>query len=71
MRLIDLKMNQTGEIALVRNKNNPSVKMAEAMGLRKGEKIRLSQVCGRNLVLTMSGVKIIIDKEIAKDIEVI
>jgi Fe2+ transport system protein FeoA len=45
--------------------------MAEAMGLRKGEKIRLSQVCGRNLVLTMSGVKIIIDKDIAKDIEVI
>lgn len=56
---------------MVRNRNNPSVKMAEAMGLRKGEKIRLSQVCGRNLVLTMSGVKIIIDKDIAKDIEVI
>lgn len=71
MNILDLKTNQTGEITSIRNRENPSIKVAEAMGLREGETVQLSQTNGRNLVVvTLGGGTIIIDKDIAKHIEI-
>ena len=71
MNILDLKTNQTGEITSIHNRENPSIKVAEAMGLREGETVQLSQTNGRNLVVvTLGGGTIIIDKDIAKHIEI-
>lgn len=72
MNISELKTNQRGEITSIHNRSNPSVKVAESMGLREGETVELFQRSGRNIVvLTLGGGTIIIDKEIAKDIEVL
>ncbi len=71
MNILDLKSNQTAEISLVRNKKNPAVRIAEAMGLRKGERVQLSTRNGRNLIVKIGGGKIVIDQEVAKEIEII
>ena len=70
MNILDLKTNQSAEITNVHSKYNRFVKVAEAMGLRKGQQVRLSGRSGRNLILSMGGAKIIIDREIAKEIEI-
>ena len=70
MNILDLKTNQSAEITYVRNKSNRFVKVAEAMGLRKGQHVRLSGRSGRNLVLSTGPAKIVIDRDIAKEIEI-
>lgn len=70
MNILDLKNKEKALITSINYRNNPSVKIVEAMGLRKGETVELYQKNGRNLILLMSGARIIIDKDIAKDIEI-
>lgn len=70
MNILDLKNKEKAQITSINYRNNPSVKIVEAMGLRKGETVELYLKNGRNLILLMSGGRIIIDKDIAKDIEI-
>lgn len=71
MNILDLKTNETAEISLIKDKTNPAVRVAEAMGLRKGERVQLATKNGRNLIVMIGRGKIIIDQEIAKKIEIL
>jgi len=70
LNILDLKANQKAEITSIKNKRNPYVKIAEAMGLKLGETVRLYKKNGRNLIILMNGGRIIIDQDIAKEIEI-
>jgi len=70
MRLIDLENNKEAVVKKIYTKNNIFLRKAEAMGIKKGEKIKIERKVGRNLIISLEGRKIAIDKELAKEIEV-
>lgn len=70
MKLIDLKENNKATVRKINTKNNIFLKKAEAMGIKKGEEIIIERRLGRNLVINLEGRKVVIDKDLAKEIEV-
>lgn len=70
MRLAEVRQNKVVKIDKLLNKNNVFVKRIEAMGLKKGEKVKVEKKLGRNLILSLEGRKLAIDEKLAKEIEV-
>ncbi|MFN3598626.1 MAG: ferrous iron transport protein A [Aquificaceae bacterium] len=69
MKLEEVKPGQEVMILNLSGKQDILEKI-KAMGLRKGRKIALIQKVGRNLLLKVDNSRIVISKEIAKNIEV-
>jgi ferrous iron transport protein A len=70
MRLIEVRQNKEVKIDKLLNKDNVFVKRIEAMGLKKGEKVKVEKKIGRNIILSVDGRKLAIDEKLAKNIEV-
>ncbi|HIQ24927.1 MAG TPA: ferrous iron transport protein A [Persephonella sp.] len=70
MRLAEVRQNKVVKIDKLLNKNNVFVKRIEAMGLKKGERVKVEKKLGRNLILSLEGRKLAIDEKLAKEIEV-
>ena len=70
MRLTEVRQNKEVKIDKLLNKNNVFIKRIEAMGLKKGEKVKVEKKLGRNLIVSLEGRKLAIDEKLAKDIEV-
>lgn len=59
------------EVVVLELKGNQEVlEKVKAMGLRKGRKVHLLQKVGRNLLLKVDNSRIVISRDLAKDIEV-
>ncbi len=69
MKLEEIKPGQEVMILNLSGKEDILEKI-KAMGLRKGRKIALIQKVGRNLLLKVDNSRIVISREIAKNIEV-
>jgi len=70
MRLTEVRQNKEVKIDRLLNKNNAFIKRIEAMGLKKGEKVKVEKRLGRNLIVSLEGRKLAIDEKLAKEIEV-
>jgi len=70
MRLAEVRQSKVVKIDKLLNKNNVFVKRIEAMGLKKGERVKVEKKLGRNLILSLEGRKLAIDEKLAKEIEV-
>lgn len=70
MRLVEVRQNKVVKIDKLLNKNNIFIKRIEAMGLKKGEKVKVEKKLGRNLILSIEGRKLAIDEKLAREIEV-
>jgi len=70
MRMNEMKENEVKKILRFKSKNNAFLRRIEAMGLKKGEKVKVERKIGRNLVISTEGRKMAIDEELAKQIEV-
>jgi ferrous iron transport protein A len=70
MRLTELKENDEAVVKNILDKSNAFLKRIQAMGLKKGEKIKVERIIGRNVVVILEGRKIAIDKSLAEKIEV-
>ena len=70
MRLVDLKENQKATVKKINTKNNIFLRKTEAMGIKRGEELKIERKIGRNLIVNLEGRKIAIDEDLAKEIEV-
>lgn len=70
MRLIDLKENDEAVVVNLIDKSNTFLKRVEAMGLKKGERLKVEKIIGRNIIVSLEGRKIALDKSLAEKIEV-
>ncbi|MFN3813214.1 MAG: ferrous iron transport protein A [Aquificaceae bacterium] len=48
--------------------NKEIIRKVEAMGLRKGKRVEVLQKVGRNMLLKLNNSKLIISKDVARDI---
>lgn len=69
MKLEEVKPGQEVMILSFSGKEDILEKI-QAMGLRKGRRVVLLQKLGRNLLLKVDNSRIVISKELAKNIEV-
>ncbi len=72
LRKRTLKDLSVGEAARIVDffKENDAIKKIQAMGLRRGKKIRILQKLGRGIVVKTSNSRIVITSDVAKNIEV-
>ncbi len=70
MKILEVPENKEVIVKKIPNIDNPFLKKVEAMGLKKGEKVKVLSKVGRNLVISVEGRKMVIDEELAKEIEV-
>ncbi len=70
MNILEVKENKEAVIKNIKRKDNPFIRKIEAMGIKKGEKIKVLSKVGRNIVVQVEGRKLAIDEELAKEIEV-
>ena len=70
MRLTELKEKEEAVVKNLTDKSNTFLKRVEAMGLKKGEKLKVEKILGRNIVVSLEGRKIALDKALAEKIEV-
>ncbi len=70
MKILEAPENKEFVVKNIPKLDNPFLKKIEAMGLKKGEKIKVLSKVGRNLVISIEGRKMVIDEELAKEIEV-
>ncbi len=70
MTILDVPEDKEVVIKEIKSKDNPFLKKIEAMGLKKGEKLKVISKVGRNYVVLIEGRKMVIDEELAKEIEV-
>ncbi|MFN4319640.1 MAG: ferrous iron transport protein A [Aquificaceae bacterium] len=69
MKLEEVKPGQ--EVTILSFSGKESIlEKVQAMGLRKGRRVALLQKLGRNLLLKVDNSRIVISKELAKNIEV-
>lgn len=70
MNILEAPENKEAVIVEIKKGDNPFLRKIEAMGLKKGEKIKVLSKVGRNIVIQVEGRKLAIDKELAKEIEI-
>lgn len=70
MRLTEVRQNKVVKIDKLLNKNNIFIKRIEAMGLKKGERVKVEKKLGRNLIISLEGRKLAIDEKLARETEV-
>ncbi|RUM48327.1 MAG: ferrous iron transport protein A [Hydrogenothermus sp.] len=70
MRLTEVRQNKVVKIDKLLNKNNIFIKRIEAMGLKRGERVKVEKKLGRNLIISLEGRKLAIDEKLAREIEV-
>ncbi len=66
----NVKAGMEVEIVDIERDNNPLVKRLEAMGLKKGKKVKLMMKSGRNIVLKINSLRLVVDTKLAKYIKV-
>ncbi|MEQ9619792.1 MAG: ferrous iron transport protein A [Deltaproteobacteria bacterium] len=72
MTIRDLHNNSEAVFTGSRNYSHDGLKKLQSMGLQKGSKIRVKRIQGRNIILQVEelGVELVIDKELAGEMEV-
>ncbi len=67
---MNLEEVQVGEKVFIHDLigNKEIIKKVEAMGLRKGKKVEILQKTGRNMLLKLNNSRLVISKDVAKDI---
>ncbi len=70
MNILEAPENKEAVIVEIKKSDNPFLRKIEAMGLKRGEKIKVLSKVGRNIVVQVEGRKLAIDKELAKEIEI-
>jgi len=58
------------EIVDINHNSSPLIKRLEAMGIKKGKKVKLLMKSGRNLVIKINSVRVVLDKKLAEYIKV-
>ena len=66
----NVKTGMEVEIIDIENSSEPLIKRLEAMGLKKGKKVKLLMKSGRNIVIKINSLRLVIDTKIAKCIKV-
>ncbi len=66
----NVKTGSEVEIVEITNNNSPLVKRLEAMGIKKGKKVKLLMKSGRNLVIKINSLRVVLDKKLAEYIKV-
>lgn len=72
MTIRDLHNNSEAVFKGSRDYGHDNLKKLQSMGLQKGTKIRVKRIQGRNIILQVEelGVELVIDKELAGEMEV-
>lgn len=67
---MNLEEVQVGEKVFIHDLigNKEIIRKVEAMGLRKGKKVEVLQKIGRNMLLKLNNSRLVISKDVAKDI---
>ncbi len=66
----NVKTGMEVEIIDIENSSEPLIKRLEAMGLKKGKRVKLLMKSGRNIVIKINSLRLVIDTKIAKCIKV-
>jgi len=70
MNMEAVRLGQEFTVKAIREKENPSIRRLYAMGLKEGMKARLLLKNGRVYLLRLNNSRLIIDRDLAKHIEV-
>lgn len=65
-----LELGQEFTIKAIRGKDNPAIRKLSAMGLKEGRRAKLLLKNGRVYLLRLNNSRLIIDRELAGQIEV-
>ena len=72
MTIRDLQNNSEAVFTGARDYRRDNLKKLQSMGLQRGSRIRVKRIQGRNIILQVQelGVELVIDKELAGEMEV-
>lgn len=72
MTIRDLNNNSEAVFTGARDYRHDNLKKLQSMGLQTGSRIRVKRIQGRNIILQVQelGVELVIDKELAGEMEV-
>ncbi len=71
MNMDALEMGQEFTVKEIRGKDNPAIRKLSAMGLKEGKRAKLLLKNGRVYLLRLNNSRLIIDRELAGQIEVL